>query len=181
MGDHRRWFVDKNLIYLFSYDVNLEDTREELGLVAEGLRLNIFSRTQDSRVYLVTGERSLDGNRALAGTITWGVDWARLREDDVAVLDVRLRIRTDDRKEILSTYRGIFSVGPRGFRKLVSEKPKLGSEQQPFEAKLFAGPRFETEAPEYKWLSKYQCVAFGRSHVIESFVRRASYDVYAMD
>jgi hypothetical protein len=181
MAEHRRNFIDRNVIYLFSYDVNLEDTREELGFTASGLRLNIFSRPRESRVYNVLGEQSFDANKMLAGVITYGVDYARLREDDVAALDVRLQVRTDDGKDVLITYRGLFSVGPRGFRKLLTEKPKLGTEQQPFEAKLFVGPRFETAAPEYKWLEKYHCVAFGRSWVIDSFVRRASYDVYAMD
>jgi hypothetical protein len=181
MAGHRRDFLDKNLMYLFSYDVNLEDTREELGLTITGLRLNIFSKPQESRIYNVKGEQAFEANKMPGGTISWGVDYTRLREDDVADLDVRLQIQTDDDQVILVRYRGLFSVGPRGFRKLLSEKPKLGSEQQPFEARLFVGPRFETPSPKYKWLEKYHCLAIGRSWVIDSFVRRASYDVYAMD
>jgi Protein of unknown function (DUF3237) len=178
---HRRSFVDKNLMYLFSFDVNLEDTREELGYTVTGLRLNIFSRQQESRLYNVKGEKSFNADKMLAGTVLWGVDYARMREDDVASLNVRLQIRTDDDATIVAGYQGLFSVGPRGFRKLLSEKPKLGSEQQPFEARLFVGPRFETAAPRYKWLEKYHCLGIGRSWVIDTFVRRASYDIYAMD
>lgn len=178
---HRRTFIDKNLMYLFSFDVNLEDAREEIGLTPTGLRVNVFSRQQESRVYNVKGAESFDGSKMVAGTISWGVDYARVREDDIADLDVRLQLETDDRKTILVRYRGLFSIGPRGFRKLLTEKPKLGTEQQPFEAKLFVGPRFETADPKYKWLEKYQCLGIGRSWVIDTFIRRASYDIYAMD
>jgi hypothetical protein len=183
MTDHRRTFIDKNLIYLFSYDVNLEgeENREEIGPVVDGTRMNIFVTEQESRVYNVRGERAFQGNRMPAGTICWGVDYALLKEDDVARLDVHLKIRTDDHEVILMSYQGLFTVGPRGYRRIVSEKPKLGSEQQPFESKLFVGPRFKTAAPQYAWLQEYHCAAFGRSWVIDTKIRRASYDVYAMD
>jgi hypothetical protein len=178
---HRRTFIDKNLMYLFSFDVNLEDNREEIGPVVDGSRVNVYAKQLESRVYNVRGERSFQGNRMPAGTIEWGVDYALLKEDDVAVLDVRLKIRTDDDAIILTSYQGLFAIGPRGYRRIVSEKPKLGTEQQPFEAKLFVGPRFTTAAPQYAWLQEYHCVAYGRSWVIDTLVRRASYDVYAMD
>ena len=180
--DHRRSFVDRNLLYLFSYDANLEQSREEIGFVPEGSRVNIFSEPKDSRVYNVMQEQALEGVKPIAGVIERGGDWALLREDsDIGVIDVRLVIRTDDEAIIYSTYSGVFPAGPRGYRRLVSEQPKLGTEEEPFVGSLVITPRYETEHPDYKWLLDYQCVGFGQVNVIRSLVRQASFDIYAMD
>jgi hypothetical protein len=180
--NHRRSFIDRNLLYLFSYDANLEYSREEIGLVPAGARVNIFSQPKDSRVYNVLQEHPLEGVKPISGVIERGGDWALLREDsDIGVIDVRLIIRTDDDATIHSTYSGVFPAGPRGYRRLLSEKPKLGTEEQPFVGSLVITPRYETDHPDYKWLLDHQCVGFGQVNVIGSLVRQASFDIYAMD
>lgn len=177
----RNAFVDWNLLYLFSYDANLEMRREEFGPVPGGLRVNIFAKPDETRVYHVMREPSFLGREVIKGTVVWGGDWALVREEDIGQLDVRLTIRTDDGALIDATYGGVFALGPRGFRHLVTERPRLGSEQKPFEAPVVVTPRFETNSLRYHWLTEYQCVAFGRLSIVDSIARKVSFDVYAMD
>jgi hypothetical protein len=178
----RRSFIDRDLLYLFSYDANLEKGREELGFVPGGFRANVFTQVKDSRVYQVMQEQGVEGVKPFSGVLQYGADWVVLREDiDIGAIDVRLVIRTDDGATIHVKYQGVFPAGPRGFRRLVSEKPKLGSELEPAEVNLVVTPSFETSDPRYSWLTEYQCVAFGKVNLIRSLVRQASFDVYAMD
>ena len=177
----RRNPLDRDLLYLFSYDVNLEMRRDELGFVPGGVRVNISSRPNETRVYHVARETSTLGFEAVEGTVSFGVDRALVRRDDIGVLDVRLTIRTDSNDVIFSYYKGIFPSGERGYRRLISEDPYLGSELEPFFAPVFITPRYETSAPRYQWLMEYQCVGVGRVQIINSAVRSASFDIYAMD
>lgn len=182
MEKQRSSFVDRDLLYLFSYDANLEGAREEIGFVPGGSRVNIFSQPKDSRVYQVMQEQGVQAVKPISGVITWGGDWACLREEsDIGVIDVRLTIRTDDGAFIHSSYEGVFPAGPRGYRRLLSEKPKLGTEEEPFVGDLVITPRYETTDRNYKWLTDHQCVGFGRVNVIKSLVRQATFDIYAMD
>src|SRR5262245_29801277 len=108
----RQTFIDRNLLYLFSYDANLEMRRDEIGFVPGGSRVNIFSRPKDSRVYHVLHERTLEGVEPISGRVVWGADWAMLREDhDIGVVDVKLIIETDDDAVIYSSYSGVFPAG----------------------------------------------------------------------
>lgn len=182
MGKLRRSFVDRDLLYLFSYDANLELGREEIGFVPGGARVNILSHPKDSRVYQVMQEQAIEGTRPITGVVVSGTDWVTLREEnDIGDIDVRMVIRTDDGATIHTRYRGVFPGGPRGYRRLMSEKPKLGTEEEPAEANLVVTPQFETDHRDYRWLMEHQCVAFGRVNIIRSLVRQASFDVYAMD
>ena len=177
----RNQLLEKNLLYLFSADVNVEYGRQEIGFVPGGLRVNVLSSARDSRVYHVSGETRLCGNDLISGTVVWGADWALAREDDLEVLDLRLLIRTDDGAVIESPYQGLFAPGPRSFRQLVSEKPKLGSEQKPFEGAVYLSPRFRTDDARYVWLNGRQCLAFGRIRFIDSVPRQATLDFWMMD
>ena len=181
MIPERRTFVPRNYIYVFSYDADLEMSREEIGFVPGGVRINVFAKPNETRVYHALGETTVLENKALSGTIVWGGDWATVREDDVGQLDVKLTIRTDDGETIDMTYRGIFPAGPRGFRKLVTEKPMLGTENKPFEGMVYTAPWFDTVSPKYRWLTERQCVGIGKITVVDSAIRRVSFDVYAMD
>jgi uncharacterized protein DUF3237 len=178
---HRRTLLDKNLLYVFSEDGNLEYGREDIGFVPGGVRIIIHSTERDSRVYNVAGDERMLGEFILSGTIAWGGDSALAREDDVEALDVRIVIRTDDGAYVEAEYIGTFSPGPRSFRQLVTEKPKLGSETNPFEGKYFSTPRFYSSHPKYRWLNGRQCIAFGRVKLIECVARQATFDCWLMD
>lgn len=177
----RTELFDRDMLYLFSYDANLEMRRDEVGFVPGGLRVNISARPNETRVYHVASERSTLGFNAVQGTVTWGVDRALVRCDDIGLLDVRLTIRTDDGATIYSWYEGLFPSGPRGYRKLISEQPLLGKERSPFTAAVYITPRYETNHEKYRWLMEYQCIGIGRVSIIKSLVRSASFDIYAMD
>ena len=182
MSDHRRSYIDRDLIYLFSFDANLEVGREEIGLVPGGARVNVFSKPKDSRVYQVGGERVLEDVGPVTGEIIWGGDWPLLRQDiDAGSVDVRTLIHTDDDAYIYGRWNGAFPTGPGGFRRLISERAKLGTEDVPHEASIVIDPVFDTSAPQYKWLMDYQCVGFGRAYIVKSLIRRSSVDIFAMD
>lgn len=177
----RESLFERDLLYLFSLDADVEMRREDLGFVPGGVRMNVFARPDRTRVYHVERERSTLGFKSVQGTITAGVDRIFLREDDVGLVNVQVTIETDDGADIHAAYGGVFPAGQRGYRRLISKKPKLGSETEPFVAKAFVTPRFETNSAKYRWLMQYQCVGFSSVSVIESIVRSVSVDIYAMD
>ena len=178
---HRRRLLDRNLLYVFSEDGNIEDGREDIGFVPGGFRINLHSEAQDSRVYNVAGDKRMLGEFILSGTIVWGGDWIRGRDDDHEVLDVRIVLRTDDGALVEGDYTGIFAPGPRSFRQLITEKPKLGSEQNPFEGRYVSTPRFYSSDPRYRWLNGRQCLAVGRVKLIDWVARQATFDCWLMD
>jgi hypothetical protein len=180
-GKHRRTLLDKDLLYVFSEDGNIEDGREDIGFVPEGVRIILHASPQDSRVYNVAGDKRMLGEFILSGTIVWGGDSALARSDDLEILNVRIVIRTDDGAYVEAEYVGLFSPGPRSFRQLVSEKPKLGSENNPFEGVYFSTPRFYSSHPKYKWLNGRQSIAFGRVKLIDCVARQATFDCWLMD
>lgn len=177
----RTSLFERDLLYLFSYDADLEMRRDELGFVPGGLRVNITSKPNKTRMYHVARESSTLGFKAVEGTITSGIDRALIRNDNIGVLDVQLTMRTDDGALIYSEYRGLYPAGDRGYRRLISRQPLLGTELQPFKAPVYVTPRYQTDSPDYRWLTQYQCVGFGEVTVIKSDIRSVTFDIYALD
>lgn len=177
----RTSLFDRDLLYLFSYDADLEMRRDEIGFVPGGFRINVIAKPNKTRIYHVARERSTLGFQSVQGTVSWGSDRALLRNDNVGVLDVQLTMRTDDGELIYSTYKGIYPTGPRGYRQLISKKPVMGTEKNPFSAPVYVTPRYETRSPKYRWLMQYQCIGFGRVEIVKSTVRNVTFDIYAMD
>jgi Protein of unknown function (DUF3237) len=177
----RQALLERDLLYLFSYDVDLEMRRDEVGFVVGGLHVNISTKPGKTRAYHVAQETSVLGVQAVEGTIVGGEDRALIRTDDFGDLNVRLTIRADSGALIFATYRGIFPAGERGYRRLVTREPELGTEEQPFRAPVYITPRFTTNSPKYAWLTQYQCVGYGEVSVIQSTVRTGTFDIYAMD
>jgi hypothetical protein len=177
----RRTFLDKALLYLFSYDVETDMDRDQIGLVPGGARTNIFARPGLSRVYHVMRERTVPGFgfRAITGSLTWGGDWALWREDDVELSEVQMTIHTDDGGTIHTFYPVVSDLGPGGFRRTMG-KGKFGTEEEPIDWPVITSPRFETTSPAYFWLMDLQCLGFGKARIIKSEVRRLTYDVYAL-
>jgi len=179
---HRTVFHDNALLYLFSYDVEADMDKEEIGFVPGGVRINIFAREEMSRVYHALRERTVSGLgfQAISGTLAWGGDWLYWRNDDVEQSEIHMTIKTDDGETIDGFYHIRGYMGPGGFRHIVSEKEKIGKEKAPVDWPVVTTPRFETTSTKYQWVTEYQCVGFGRAQVIRSEIRRITYDIYAL-
>jgi hypothetical protein len=177
-----RTFLDNSLLYLFSYDVEASMDRQNLGFVPGGVRVNVFARPNLSGVYHVMREATIAGLgfQTISGSLTWGGDWLLWREDDIEFTEVRMTIQTDDDATIYAGYKATTYLGPGGFRRLVSGKGKVGTDDAPVHVPLITSPRFETTSPTYRWLMDYQCIGFGRVEIIKSEIRRITYDVYAL-
>jgi hypothetical protein len=179
---YRSTFLDKGLLYLFSYNVEAAMDAENIGVSSDGLRLNVRCIPNSGRVYHVLGERVVGGLGfpAITGRIVDGEDRALIRPDDVTISDVRATIETDDGFLIDSRYRGVTPLGQGGYRAFASGTDKLGTVEQPFVIPVVVTPRYETEAEKYRWLTNLQCVGFGRLLIIKNVLRRITYDIYSM-
>lgn len=178
----RKQFYERNLLYLFSYDVEANMSRQEVGFVPGGVELVVFAREDLSRAYHVDRDRTVAGLgfEAIDGTLTWGGDWVYWREDDLELSNVRASILTTEGAVIHMFYEVVASLGAGGFRRIVSRKEKMGEPEAPINWPIVASPRFETTHPKYRWLMDYQCIGFGLVQIIKSEIRRLTYDVYAM-
>jgi hypothetical protein len=182
---HRRVLLEKSLLYLFSFDVEADPDRQNIGFVNGGVRLNIQARPNVSRVYHVLRDRSIagTGSPAISGTVEWGGDWLFLRNDDIGYSDVRFTIRTDDGAVIHGNYPVTVYLGSGGQRRLVKggeDRDKLGTEKEPLDIPLITTPRFTTTSDVYGWLTELQCMGVGRIRVVRNEFRRITYDVYSL-
>lgn len=178
----RTQYLDQALIYLFSYDVEVEMNRENLGFVPGGVRVNIAAKPNRSRVYHVLRDGTIGGLGfdAISGKLSWGGDRVFWRDDDIEFSSVNMTIHTEDGAEIDVEYENITPLGPGGFRRLVSGKDPFGSESRPVTWPIVTSPRFDTTSLKYLWLRDYQGMGFGRVQIIKSEPRRISYDVYVL-
>lgn len=180
----RPYFLDKALLYLFSYNVEIELTSQKIGVVPAGARFNENAVSGESRVYHVLREKSQGGLaptfKVITGKLKQGADCALYRSDDVIVGDIRMTIETDDGALIGGRYRATAYLKPGGYDAFVAGVDQVGTRKKPVQAPIVITPRYETAAPQYKWLMDFQCVGFGRADVIKDEVRRVTYDIYAM-
>jgi Protein of unknown function (DUF3237) len=177
--------LDYSLLYLFSYDVELDlQGQEKLGRFPEGVRLNCFARRDLSRVYNVGRESSVPGNgaRAISGKVVWGGDQVLLRDDDVAMSNIRVAIQTDDDATIHMSYFLTGYVGPGGVARITDGKgrDRFGTEDNPTDVPLITSPRFQTTSLEYDWMNGIQSIGFGRAQLVRSKFRRITCDVYGL-
>jgi hypothetical protein len=184
-AEQRRELLDWNLLYLFSFDIELDLNRQEkFGRFPAGVRINLFAKRDLSRVYNVGRESTIpgDGRPAISGKVEWGGDQALLREDDVGACDIRLAIHTDDRAVIHLSYRLQGYLGPGGVERVVSGegRDRYGTEDRPYEIPIVTSPRFETTSSRYDWLNELQGIGFGRVQVVRSKFRRNTQDIYAL-
>lgn len=183
-GRPRRFFLDKGLLYLFSYNTEINPFRNKLGVVPGGARFNVEITPGESRVYHVLRERSESGLsssfKVITGTLKQGSGRALYRTDDVLQDEIRLTIETDDGALIQSSYTALVYLETGGYQAYIEGIDRLGTTKEPASAPLVITPRYETEHPDYKWIMDYQCVGFGRALVIKDEVRRVTYDIYAM-
>ena len=115
----RSYFLDKALLYLFSYNTEIEPLTQKIGVVSEGVRFNAIGRPDESRVYHVLREKTEGGLgpgfKVVTGKIRKGFDAALYRTDDVVVDEIRMTIETDDGALIGSSYRGTAYLRTGGF------------------------------------------------------------------
>jgi hypothetical protein len=178
----RTILFDTALLYLFSFDVEVNMDRETIGLVPGGARINISARTRLSPVYQILRDQTVPGLgvKAISGSLELGGDWSFWREDDVEFSQVRLMIKTDDGEAIYGEYPAVQSVGSGGFRRRVSGKSKIGTEDNPVLFPLVTTPRFKSASQLYAWINELQCVGFGVVELVKSELRRITYDIYAL-
>jgi len=179
----RNYFLDRELRYVFSYTAELEMKYEEIGPVPGGARVNIFAK--GGELFQVLNERAPWAENNIRGQVVkGGTDWAFLGDDDIGRVDVRIAFRTDDNAYIEGRYGGVFELGPGGYREMLRKREKdsdrPGSWAKPFEVKVFISPTFQTSHPRYTWLTKLQCVGFGKVKIVEGRAREGSFDIYAM-
>lgn len=179
----RNYFLERDLRYVFSYTLELEMNYEEIGPVPGGARVNIF--TKGGQLFQVLNERSPWAENNIRGqAIAGGTDWAFLGDDDVGRVNVRAAFKTEDNAYIEAHYRGVFLLGPGGYRELLRKRDPaedpFGTWEKPVLVPVYITPTFETSHPRYEWLTKLQCVGFGRVKIVEGRAREATFDIYAM-
>jgi hypothetical protein len=150
---------DYKMEHIFSYKATLKSPPELIGPTPEGIRLNFY----------VTGG-DIDGPRLRGRLLPVGADWLTIREDGIAILDVRATIETHDGALIYLQYSGVAELGADGYQRFLDGNPTM---QFP----IRAVPRFITSHPDYLWLNRLQCVNIGEGNLAESY---AAYDVYAL-
>jgi Protein of unknown function (DUF3237) len=181
----RSELLDWNLLYLFSFDIELDvDRQEKLGRFPNGFRLNLFAKRGFTRVYNVGRETTVagDGRPSVAGKIEWGGDEAVLRADDVAACGIRLAIHTDDGALIHLHYRLQGYVGAGGVDRVERGErgDQYGTENKPYEFPIMTSPRFQTSSARYGWLNDVQGMGFAHAQLVRSKFRRVTQDIYAL-
>ena len=152
------------LEHIFSYTGTLANPPEVIGPVPEGIRVNFYS---------TGGEFAGPGwnGKAIRGKLRpTGGDWLTVRNDGVALLDVRTTFETDDGALILVVYQGCVDLGQDGQARFLRG-------EFPSPVRLHISPRFCTSHPEYLWLNRLHCLGVGE---YRPATNHAEYDVYAV-
>jgi hypothetical protein len=147
------------LEHIMSYAAKL-GTREVIGPVSEGMRVNVHVIGGE-----VTGPRISGEFRSLSG------DWLTIRRDGVAILDVRATIETKDGALIYVAYSGTSDRGENGYQSFAQGQAAASG------TPIYISPRFQTSHPDYVWLNRLHCVGIGRAFPERSEV---AYDIYAV-
>jgi len=147
------------LDHIFSFKAGLNPEFEVIGPTPEGLRVNI---------YITGGE--LTGPKLQGDFLPVGADWLTIRQDGVAILDVRATIKTHDDALIYMTYQGVADLGEEGYQRFLDGNPVT---QFP----IHTAPRLTTSHDNYLWLNRLQFVSIGEGDLT---VPMAAYDVYAL-
>jgi hypothetical protein len=132
---------------------------EVIGAVAEGIKVNFYNAGGEVNGPLVRGKVRAEGG-----------DWATVRKDGIALLDVRITFETDDGALILVTYPGVAEFGEDGYDKFRGGK-------LPPAVRLRISPRFHTSHAKYLWMNRLHSFGVGE---YDPATRTATYDVYAV-
>jgi Protein of unknown function (DUF3237) len=134
--------------------------REQLiGRVPDGLRINWYVE-----------EGSFAGPDVSGIVLPGSGDWMRIREDGIALVNVRASLQTSDGARIYATYSGILDLGSDGYARAI-----LG-EFAPFPP-IVVSPVFQTSDTRYSWLNRLQCTGVGR---VDTATRSYELDIYSL-
>jgi len=97
-----------------------------------------------------------------------GGDWACVRRDGVALLEIRATCETLDGAVIFYRAGGLLDLGPEGYDRIAAGRFEG-------EAPFHAAPTFVTADRRWQWLNRVQGFAVGRLLFAQ---RRVEYDVY---
>lgn len=136
--------------HLFTLTIEVEVPVRSLGETPYGGR----------RIATIPGGR-FSGSR-LNGIVLGGGDWLVDRVDDVAELDVRLTLETDDGALIYMTYGGLRHGPPDVIERILRLEPV-----NPTDYYFRTTPRFETSADKYQWINKIVGIGTGEIRGIE--------------
>jgi hypothetical protein len=130
----------------FAFELKVEVGKaQELGSAAKGTR----------RIIPIIGG-SFEGP-GIKGTIEpGGYDWQLLRKDNVAEVDARYVLKTDDGALIT-----VVNTGLRHGPAAVMERMIKGEEVDPSEYYFRSIPFFETSVTKYEWINRHVFVANG--------------------
>ncbi len=118
------------------------------------------------RVSDITGG-TISGDRLSGAVLPGGTDWQTIRDDNAALLDARIVIRTDDDALIAMHYIGIRHGPPEVLARIAR-----GEEVDPAAYYFRIVPDFATSAPQYEWLNRVMAIGIGH--------RRADGPVYSI-
>jgi hypothetical protein len=133
--------------------------KEVIGALPDGLRINL---------HLTEGH--FVGPRFEGIVLPGGVNWMRIREDGVAIVNVTECLQTRTGGRIDSLYGGVFDFGANGYARA------LRGEFDPLPPFIVA-PTYVTTDNELTWLNRAQCIGVGK---VDMKALRAEYDVYVV-
>jgi hypothetical protein len=140
----RQSFIDKSLLYLFSFDAEVDGELDLVGFVEGGARVNIRSKPERTRVYHVLQAQTVGGigAQAISGRVRTGADWLVWREDDVEYSELRITLETDRGESIRCEYRVVADLLPGGYRRLLGDTERIGTRRRPVDVPVFIAPTF---------------------------------------
>jgi hypothetical protein len=150
-----RWNWDAKFLWTCTAAIR----KQVIGELPDGLRIN----------FEVTDGRFV-GPRVEGIVVPGGVNWMRVREDGVAMINVTQCLQTRTGARIDSLYGGIFDLGPAGYARAVR------GEFDPLPPFVVA-PTYVTADEELAWLNRIQCIGLGR---IDTKAMRIEFDVYGV-
>jgi Protein of unknown function (DUF3237) len=154
-ADQARWDWDTKFLWACSAAIR----QQVIGELPDGLRIN-FEVTEGRFV----------GPHFEGIVLPGGVNWMRIREDGVAMVNVTECLQTRTGTRIDSLYGGILDLGPAGYARA------LRGEFDPLPPFVLA-PTYATADKELAWLNGAQCIGVGR---VDMKTLRAEYDVYVV-
>jgi hypothetical protein len=132
---------------------------EVVGAMSDGLRIN----------WHVT-EGTFMGPGFDAVVLPGAADWMHIRQDGIAIVNVKACFETREHVRVYGSYGGVFDLGPDGYaRALRSEYDRLPP--------VVVTPTYETADPRLEWLNRAQCIGVGRVDMTEF---RVEFDVYVV-
>ena len=150
-----RWDWDTKFLWACTVAIR----KQVIGELPDGLRIN----------FEVTDGRFV-GPRFEGVVLPGGVNWMRIREDGVTMVNVTECLQTRTGARIDSLYGGILDLGSAGYARATR------GEFDPLPSFAVA-PTYVTADKELAWLNRAQCIGVGR---VDMKALRAEYDVYVV-